>query len=333
MKIMIAGGLDEVGQGSKDAKDIQIFGQQLAKEVIRQKHTLVCGNLTAFDGLVIDAACDEVGDNAKAKARVHSYRPVGHEKYTNRGSVFNSELDRWNVIGKVLRYPEPIYQADVIILVSGWEGTHTAANWARLAQKPILPVATFGEAAREIYQRDRAQLPVWFGRQSDLDDFDILNRAIANIDEAQAAEFAKEIISLAERMLLSRYVFVIMSYNPDLNDAARAFKEVCEEYGFNGERMDREVRGGAFEITEAITNAIRDCAFTIVDVTENRPNVYYELGYARALKKPVILTAKKGTDVHFDIKGLKRIEWTGFLDLRDQLRPVVETLAADFGAN
>ncbi|MEM7429298.1 MAG: hypothetical protein AAF441_24700 [Pseudomonadota bacterium] len=334
LNIMVCGGYDEDQQDGSRAESIAIFGQQLACQVARQGHTLVCGNLTSFDKTVIEAACDEISDEHQCLKRVKSWRPLGSNEFTNRGAVFNSKLPHWNEVGPVLRYPEPIEHSDVVILVGGWEGTHTAATWAKLANKPILPVASYGEAAAEIYDSDRDLLPSLFGRKADSPDFDVLNTAVSGADSNEAKRLAKDVVSLAERMALSRDVFIIMSYgdDPSLEQAVTAFEEVCDEFGFNAKRLDQEDSGGTFEVNEAITDRIRDSAFVIVDLTEERPNVYYELGYARALGKDVILTAKEGTTVHFDAQGLNRINWTDFLDLRAKLRPAVGRLAGSFGA-
>ena len=42
-------------------------------------------------------------------------------------------------------------------------------------------------------------------------------------------------------------------------------------------------------LANAITDAIRASDFLVVDVTQKNPNVFYELGYAHALRKPTIL--------------------------------------------
>lgn len=39
----------------------------------------------------------------------------------------------------------------------------------------------------------------------------------------------------------------------------------------------------------AITDAVRSSDFVVVDVTRQSPNVFYELGFAHALRKPTIL--------------------------------------------
>ena len=43
----------------------------------------------------------------------------------------------------------------------------------------------------------------------------------------------------------------------------------------------------------------------VADLTHERPNVYFELGYARGLSKTIITTARDGTPLHFDVK-----DWT-----------------------
>jgi nucleoside 2-deoxyribosyltransferase len=50
---------------------------------------------------------------------------------------------------------------------------------------------------------------------------------------------------------------------------------------------------------------IEGARFVVADLTHERPNVYFELGYARGLGKTVVTIAREGTAVHFDVK-----DWT-----------------------
>ncbi|MGD8911701.1 MAG: hypothetical protein PVJ68_03020 [Candidatus Thiodiazotropha sp.] len=74
-----------------------------------------------------------------------------------RGGVNGSAIEHWNLMdGRKLAIPEPVDQADVLILLGGYgdaSGTFTAANWAHQIGTPILPVATFNMAAGEIFER------------------------------------------------------------------------------------------------------------------------------------------------------------------------------------
>jgi len=84
-------------------------------------------------------------------------------------------------------------------------------------------------------------------------------------------------------------------------------------------------------IVEKIHREIESCGFVIADLTNERPNVYYEVGYARGLGKPVILTVGKGENVHFDIAGQSRITWDGYVNLLNQLKPELAELSTRFG--
>ena len=43
----------------------------------------------------------------------------------------------------------------------------------------------------------------------------------------------------------------------------------------------------------------------VADLTHERPNAYFELGYARGLGKTVITIARRDSNIHFDVK-----DWT-----------------------
>lgn len=333
MKIAVCGGYDESESANLDSRNIRLFARHLSRQLIRQNHSLYCGNIGPFDALVIESACEEIVDEREARKRIFSYTPRGVDRFTNKGSVFHSQLAEWNVIGRKLIFPEPIEDSDIVILIGGGNGTHTAANWARLAQKPVLPVASFGMAACEIFEEIGTNSLGRYGNKIKIEEFDVLNRAVFELGEIEAEQYAAEIISLAERVVLPKDVFVVMAYREEdeLVEARRAVQEVCEEFGFNGVRIDKRNYGGTYKITDEIMRGIEGCAFTIVDLTDDRPNIYYELGYAMGVGKPIVLTAKKGSVVHFDVQDLMRIEWRGFLDLRDQLRPAIAKLAQEFG--
>jgi nucleoside 2-deoxyribosyltransferase len=339
MKIMITGGYDEATADTDDGRIMIQFVRRLAEQVIVQRHQLRCGNVSSLDALVIDAACDAAeGKGLDPGKCVLSYHPKGKVPRTTRGAVSGSAIEQWNLMdGRKLAVPEPISQADVLILLGGYgdaSGTFTAANWARQSGKPILPVATFGMATADIF----ADLPDTPQRIKitglSHDDLQLLTKSKAVLTTDLAIQqYAELVVSLAEKAALSRDVFLIMSFEKtdDLEDYLAAVTDVCKNAGFKAIRTDSRPAANTHQIIDAIHDHIQTCGFVIADLTNERPNVYYEIGYAKGLNKKLILTSKKDSPVHFDLHGYNRVEWSGSENLKRQLKPIVEEVSRSFG--
>lgn len=100
-------------------------------------------------------------------------------------------------------------------------------------------------------------------------------------------------------------VFVVMSFNEKNNDIYSAIKDECKKIRLRTVRVD-EVAGSGL-ILRSIINYIEKAEFIIVDLTDEKPNVYYELGYAHGVGNEdydILLIAKEGTKLHFDIAPL-----------------------------
>jgi len=339
MKIMITGGYDESIADTPEGSLIIEFAKKLAAQVIIEDYHLRCGNLSSLDELVIAAACDEAEKkDLDVDKVVISHHPKGQPPRTSRGGVNESRIKHWSSMdGLRPSVPEPIEQADVLILLGGVgkaSGTYTAANWARQTGTPILPVATFGMAARDIFNdlpdtHEKTKL-TGLG-QDDLQD---LTRSTAKLKtDEDIQKYAELVISLAEKAALSREVFVIMSFEEteDLEDYKAAVEYVCKKAGFEAVRTDTRPPANTHQIIDKIHDHIQTCGFVIADLTNERPNVYYEIGYAMGLDKKLILTSKKDEKVHFDLHGYNRIEWKGSENLKKQLKPFVDEIARSFG--
>ena len=115
--------------------------------------------------------------------------------------------------------------------------------------------------------------------------------------------------------------FVIMSFssNPVLRDFYElAIKPSVEDLGYRCERIDEQQFNG--RITERIFLNLRTARLVIADLTEARPNCYYELGVAHALRKEVIHLAYSGQDIHFDVKDWNFIIYSRIDELAASLR-------------
>lgn len=102
------------------------------------------------------------------------------------------------------------------------------------------------------------------------------------------------------------YAFIIMAIRDTddmMEDVCDCIKQTCSQHGVRAERVDEIEFAG--EITAKILSSIEMAGFVIADLTHERPNVYYEIGYAHALQKAVLLIARHGTKLHFDVQGRK----------------------------
>jgi hypothetical protein len=135
--------------------------------------------------------------------------------------------------------------------------------------------------------------------------------------------------SAARRIVRGRFdyqpglVFVAMAFSKTTsNNVFAAIKDTCKRLKLNARRVDENATSG-FVILE-IAQLIEQAEFLIFDVTHERPNVYYELGYAHGVgNRPsdILLIAKHGSKLHFDIAALR----VRFYKNTEDLRIIVKT--------
>jgi len=85
----------------------------------------------------------------------------------------------------------------------------------------------------------------------------------------------------------------------------RVIRKALEAEEFNPIRID-EVAGSKPILTD-IKRHVAEAAVVIAEITPLNANVLYEVGYADALKKPLILLAQAGTKLPFDIQGYRTV--------------------------
>lgn len=128
-------------------------------------------------------------------------------------------------------------------------------------------------------------------------------------------------------------IFIAMSFRESvtLDGVKKAFEEAIDQFNKTHSnsplfpmRIDNQ-HGESYEIPSRVFGEIAGSRLVIADLTDERPNVYCEIGYAKALGIPFILTFhKNGTSsankVHFDLVPYRYIEYDNPIDLRDKLR-------------
>ena len=80
---------------------------------------------------------------------------------------------------------------------------------------------------------------------------------------------------------------------------------VCTEAGIEAYRASDVHRPGI--IMQDIVQGLAESDVIIAEITPANPNVFYELGYAHAMHKPVIMLAEQGRELPFDVSGYRVI--------------------------
>lgn len=117
------------------------------------------------------------------------------------------------------------------------------------------------------------------------------------------------------------FAFVIMSFSDNtlLKDCYElAIKPVVNECGYECIRVD-EIEHNR-RITAKVIECITHAKFIIADLTEQRPNCYYEVGFSHALEKEVIHIIHENEPIHFDVKDYNFIVYPSISELKERLK-------------
>jgi hypothetical protein len=82
---------------------------------------------------------------------------------------------------------------------------------------------------------------------------------------------------------------------------------VVEKFGYKALRADQIAEPGI--ITSQVIQNILDSPLVIADLTDNNPNVFYELALRHAIKKPLIQIIRKNDSIPFDVAATRIIRF------------------------
>ncbi len=129
--------------------------------------------------------------------------------------------------------------------------------------------------------------------------------------------FPKATGSLSAPSYRRNTAFIMMQIAKEMDDTLDAVVQTFKEYGVTATRADQIEHDGV--ITQKILEELTTSEFLFADLTGERPSVYYEIGYAHALGKRVILFRKQGTYMHFDLIVHNCPEYSSLRDLKEKL--------------
>jgi nucleoside 2-deoxyribosyltransferase len=152
-------------------------------------------------------------------------------------------------------------------------------------------------------------------------------------------EFVKEMKQLVHsprtRSLLEqstsaprKQIFVIMKFADEDMDSAYegVIKPLGNEFGYEVLRVDEIQNSG--NINQQILEGIASSEIVLADLTGERPNCYYEAGFAHAIGKELVFSIKTGSPIHFDLAAYRFINWRTEAEYRTKLRERLESVTS-----
>jgi len=83
-------------------------------------------------------------------------------------------------------------------------------------------------------------------------------------------------------------------------------------------------------IVDDIWMALNSAKLIIADCSDRNPNVFYEIGLAHVVGKPVILLTQDKKDIPFDLLHLRHIQYTytprGMIQMENELTDAIKAL-------
>jgi len=157
----------------------------------------------------------------------------------------------------------------------------------------------------------------------------LFQEALMLIESGQYTETRRALM----KSIKGRYSFFVCPFEVEDVDHNYEFviKPIIEKYQFKIERADEIAH--TEKITDVIIDAINKSRFVVADLSEERPNCYYEVGYAHARSKSVIILAREGTERHFDLSAHKWIYWKDYKDLKPKFEKEIEGILKSLDLN
>ncbi|MCA1592736.1 MAG: ATP-binding protein [Acidobacteria bacterium] len=127
-------------------------------------------------------------------------------------------------------------------------------------------------------------------------------------------------------------VFIAMSFreeeDPALVDYFQAMERAVKATSLPIKLTRVDLVEGDYEISQQIMDEINKADVVLADFTLSSRNVYFELGYARGVKKRIIQIARKGTELEFDVRNWRTLLYRNATELEKKLLPELKAAYA-----
>lgn len=127
-------------------------------------------------------------------------------------------------------------------------------------------------------------------------------------------------IKKLEAKLVQKKAFIVMQFGKEYDELYHSvIKPVCMDFDLKVVRADESYNNNF--IIHEIVSEIANASVIIADITPDNPNVYYEVGYAHALNKSVVLLCNEERQrLPFDLSGFRTIFYKNTISGNEQVR-------------
>lgn len=146
----------------------------------------------------------------------------------------------------------------------------------------------------------------------------ILNVPAGTIGETNRFNFFNNIGVNPASPIDDYLVFVLTPFNEKYNSQYETIKKVVNEFGFKCSKGDDSNLSN--NILGHIVHEIQKSRMVIANISGRNPNVFYELGIAHALGKPVVIVSESLADIPFDVNSNRIMAFDDELDLSNKLK-------------
>jgi hypothetical protein len=123
-------------------------------------------------------------------------------------------------------------------------------------------------------------------------------------------------------------VFVIMPFSEKLEDIyLYGIRGCIEKFNLKCKRADELQHDN--EIIKEVIDHIKRARIIIAEVSDHNPNVFYEVGWAHALRRETVLIARENIKLPFDIQHINTIFYHSIKDLENKLSLRIKAILKD----
>jgi hypothetical protein len=126
---------------------------------------------------------------------------------------------------------------------------------------------------------------------------------------------------------VKRHALVAMPFAEEFEDAFHfGISSAVRQGGLLCERIDKQAFTG--DVMGRLKERISSAALVVADLTDAKPNVFLEVGFAWGRDVPTVLLCKDGTPLEFDVQGQRCLFYKSIRDLERQLTDELKGLLA-----